>query len=188
MSYPAGSLDLEPIEDALYAWIVTVTEGVFQDDDEHVQWRNQSQPLLARPVITLKWIDGPRPIARNANRFQSVSGGIMTSGTGVRQEATLSIQIFGNTEVQRPMAHQLAIDLNSSLMRQNILDQLKQAGIAVQVVGQPRNLTALEETQYEERYGFELTLGLSQNLTEETTTIGTVNAEILGHPKTIVLP
>jgi hypothetical protein len=188
MSYPAGSLNLELIQDALYDWVATVTEGVFQDDEEHILWRNQSQPLLARPCITLKIIDGPRPVGRNANEFSAASGNIMKLGVGIQQEMTLSVQVFGNVNIHRPMAHQLAIDLNSSLIRQSILDQLKIGGVSVQEVGKPRNLTALEETEYEERAGFELSLGLTQNMTDTASTIGTVNADIVGNSKTIVLP
>jgi hypothetical protein len=188
MSYPAGTLDLVKVQDAIYDWIETVTQGVFQDDEEHISWRDQSQPLLARPMISLKIIDGPRPVGRNASQFSSMQGSNHVSGYGIQHEAVLSVQVFGNMRIHKPMAMQLALDLNSSLVRQNILDQLKLAGVAIQEVGKPRNLTALEETEYEERSGFEVTLGLAQNVSEVTSTIGTVNADVMGNPKQIVLP
>lgn len=94
-------------------------------------------------------------------------------------EMTVSIQVFGTTKLnKKPMALQLALDLNSSLLRQSILDNLKASGVSVQVVGQPRNLTALEESEYEERAGFDLTLGLAQNMNDEPGTIETVNLEV----------
>lgn len=171
--YPAGSLDLAKIQAAIYNWIYNVSQGVLSDGGEII-WRNQSEPLPPRPCVTLKLIDGPKPIARNASTFLNPDG---SQNVAVQQEATLSIQIFGNTRVHRPMAYQLAVDLNSSLMRQTILDGLKQAGIGIQQVGAPRNLTALEETEYEERAGFEIVMGLVQNIFDEPSTIETINLE-----------
>ena len=66
-------------------------------------------------------------------------------------------------------------------------------GVSVQEVGKPMNLTALEETDYEERAGFELGLGLVQNLTDDPGTIekiniqGTVDGSALP-PQTVNLP
>lgn len=175
--YPAGSLNLVKIEDAIYNWVYSVCVGVLGEDSEiRVIWRNQTEPLPPRPCVTLKFIDGPSPIARQANRF--LNPGSRVVGYGIQMEATLSVQIFGNSNPELPnrvRADQLAIDLNSSLMRQTVLDDLKRGGVAVQLVGKPKNLTALEESRYEERSGFELSLGLAQNVQEEPATIETVN-------------
>jgi hypothetical protein len=198
MSYPAGTLNLVLIQDALYDWVRDITQGVFPEGEEHIQWMNQSRPLQARPCVTLKIIDGPRPIARSGNLFfNPIAGQPLSKQTnpftvGIQQEATLSVQVFGNTDVHRPLAMQLACDLNSSLIRQSVLDKLKSAGISVQEVGKPRNLTALEESEYEERAGFELLLGLAQNMKDQPGIIETVNASIETESgtqtKTIVLP
>lgn len=196
MSYPAGTLNLVLIQDAIYDWIEGITQGVFPEGEEgeHIQWMDQSAPLQARPLVTLKIIDGPRPIGRSANLFfnPDESTKLNPFSVGMQMEMTLSVQVFGNTNIHRPMAMQLSMDLNSSLMRQSVLDKLKAAGISVQEVGRPRNLTALEETAYEERSGFELTLGLAQNLIDQPGVIETVNLEIEtpsgNRTKSIVLP
>jgi len=178
--YPAGTLNLERIQDALYDWVRDISLGVIDGEDQ-ILWRNQSQPLPARPCVTLKIIDGPRPIARQGNLFFNPDTHTKRNAfsVGMQMEMTVSIQVFGTTKLnKKPMALQLALDLNSSLLRQSILDNLKASGVSVQVVGQPRNLTALEESEYEERAGFDLTLGLAQNMNDEPGTIETVNLEV----------
>lgn len=168
MSYPAGSLDIEKVKDGIFEWVSLVLAGVIPN--EQVIWRNQSEALPARPCVAMKIIDGPRPVGRNASQFIGE-----VSSVGIQQEMTLSIQVFGNPKLPRPSAIQMAIDLNSSLIRQTILDKLKASGIAIQQVGDPRNLTALEESRYEERMGFEVLMGLVQNITDDPGTISTVN-------------
>jgi len=173
MSYPAGTLNLVLIQDAIYDWIEGITQGVFPEGEEgeHIQWMDQSAPLQARPLVTLKIIDGPRPIGRSANLFfnPDESTKLNPFSVGMQMEMTLSVQVFGNTNIHRPMAMQLSMDLNSSLMRQSV-----------------------EETAYEERSGFELTLGLAQNLSDQPGVIETVNLEIEtpsgNRTKSIVLP
>lgn len=174
--YPIGTLDLAAIEDAIYDWIKDITQGVL--DDVQIVWRNQSQPLPPRPCVTLKFTYGPAPTDRDPNIFLGPPSGPMTFG--MQMEANLSIQVFGNTQVNKPMAYQLAVDLNSSLMFDTVRRRLKVAGISIQEVGKPQNMTALEESQYEERAGFELGLGMAQNITdaaEPTGTIETINVQ-----------
>jgi hypothetical protein len=175
-NYPAGTLNLVTVENALYDWVRDITKGLFPDGEEHIVWRNESEPLQARPCVTLKMIDGPRPVGRQGNLFFNAKTAPFS--IGMQMEATLSVQVFGSSINKVPSARQITLDLNSSLLRQSVLDKLKFAGISIQEVGKPRNLTALEETEYEERGGFELTLGLAQNMTDEPGTIETVNLEI----------
>lgn len=187
--YPSGTLDLTAIEDTIFTWIDNVTRGVLEEI--RIVWRNQSEPLPPRPCVTMKWIDGPKPIARSGNRFLNAAD--KPSSVGIQMEATISIQIFGNTQINHGhRANQLALDINSSLLRQDILDDLKRGGVAIQVVGAPRNLTALEESEYEERAGFEIGIGLVQNVTENVGVIKTVHitGEACDIPvnKTVILP
>jgi hypothetical protein len=173
---PAGALDLEKIQNALYDWVWSVAEGVMGKDPElRITWRNQGEPIPPRPFVSLKFIDGPRPIGRSPNFYSLKTVNDKTVNYGMQHEATLSVQVFGNTRTSKPLANQLAVDLNSSLMRQTILDALKVGGVAIQGLGSVKNLSALEESDYEERAGFELALGLVQNVQDTPVTIGTVN-------------
>lgn len=175
VSYPAGTLDLESIKLGLYQWVQQITQGVVPPSQ--IIWRNQSEPLPPRPCVTLKIIDGPTPTDRNASLFF----GTKTDPNfvhGIQMEATISVQVFGNSRVDRPKALQLTLDLNTSLIRQSILDKLKNSGISIQGKSAIRNLTALEETEYEERAGFDVSIGLVQNVFDQPGTIETVNFEL----------
>lgn len=189
MNYPSGTFNLEQTQDAIYDWIEGVTRGIFEDS-LRIIWRDQSEAAPPRPFVSLKFTYGPAPIARDASVINKKSTGAVT--TAIQMEATLSIQVFGNTKIHKPMAYQLAIDLNSSLLRQSVKDSLKKKDIAIQSLGKPQNMTALEESQYEERAGFEVGLGLVQNLVDDPGFIETINVQELidgsGPTKTIHLP
>lgn len=171
MTYPAGSLNIVAVQDTIYNWINSVLSGII--NQEQIIWRDQSEALPARPCVTMKFTYGPAPIARDGNVTSPLSSSL---NVGMQMEATLSVQVFTKTKIaERPGALQLAVDLNSSLLRQSVLTALKRGGVSIQGVGKPNNLTALEETKYEQRAGFELALGMVQNISDDPGTIGTVN-------------
>lgn len=191
MNIPSGSLDLVRIRKAIYDWIYTVTLGVLENNLLQIVWMDQSEMIPPRPFVGLKITYGPAPIARRGNFFLGAVGKPMN--VGIQMEATLSIQVYGNTQIcPQPLAMQMANDINTSLMRQTILDALKVGGVSVQEVGKVRNLSALEESRYEERAGFEVGLGMVQNLADNPGTIGTVNVDgdVSGKPADteIILP
>lgn len=159
--YPTGTLNLVAIQDTIYNWVNSSMQGILEPDQ--IIWRNQSEPLPPRPCVTLKFTYGPSPVARDGN---VISGGVGCDTIGMQQEATLSVQVFGNTKMHKPMADQIAIDLNSSLLRREVRRVLNIGGVSIHSVGKPQNMTALEESRYEERAGFELSLGMVQNVTD----------------------
>lgn len=156
------SLNLARVQETLYHWVRTVSEGVIEED--RIIWRNQSEPLPPRPCITMKIVDGPRPVGMQDN-LTYINGG--NFNIGGQREMGVSIQVFGNTKIHRPMAYQLGLDLTSSLSKLTVLDMLRGGGIAVQSRGELTNITALEETEYEERAQFDLLLGLAQNVVDD---------------------
>jgi hypothetical protein len=174
MSYPRGSLNLENIKLGIFQWVKYVTQGIIPENQ--IIWRNQSEPLPPRPCVTMKIINGPTPTDRNAALFFNAPNRLFNQG--MQMEMDVSIQIFGNTRTQRPLALQLTLDLNTSLIQQSILDRLKQSGISIQGKSEVRNLTALEETEYEERAGFDVSMGLVQNILDDPGTIETINGTI----------
>lgn len=172
MSYPDGTLNLAALQDAIYDWVKKATEGVVEP--EAIIWRDQSKMLPLRPMISLKIIDGPRAVARDPSTFEAPNKKFTA---GVQEVLTLSIQAFGNPAVTRPVAAQLAIDLHSSLMKSQVRIPLSKAGLSVQDNGAPRNLTALEETEYEDRWVFDVQFGAAQNVLDDPSTIETVNVQ-----------
>lgn len=171
MNYPRGTLILAAIEDAIYDFIYSQVQGVLEGDQ--IIWRNQSQPLPPRPCVTLKFTAGPSTTDRDGNLISGGSSG--PDVVGSQMEATLSVQVFGNTQIHRPMAAQLALDLHSSLLTRAVKMQLSARGIGIMGNGRTLNLTAVEETEYEERGGFEIDLSMAQNLVDKVETIGTIN-------------
>lgn len=169
-AYPLGQLSLVQIQDAIYDWIKKETDGVV--DPEAIVWRDQSKPAPLRPLVSLKIIDGPRSVGRDPSLFNAPQKKFTA---GVQQVLTVSVQAFGSSTVSRPIAGQLAIDLHSSLLKQQVRQPLSKAGLSVQDLGQPRNLSAVEETEYEERWGFEVQFGAAQNVLDDPSTIETVN-------------
>lgn len=176
-----GSLQLDPIQNALYDWVRRTISGLIPD--ENIVWRQQGQAFPLRPCVTLKIIDGPRNVGRSGN----LSEGAGTKfGVGVQAVMTISVQVFGSTRIHRPMAYQSVIELHSSTMDPEVLSRLSRAGISVQDRGDPVNLTELVETEYEERAGFDLLIGVAQNIVSDPGTIQTVNVAgtVSGKPVT----
>ena len=174
MSYPAGSLVLSDVKLGIYNWVANSLAGVVKPGA--IIWRNQSQPLPPRPCVTMKIISGPSPTDRNPSSFSDPTSNAYT--LGMQMEMMVSVQVFGSTKVPNSSAHQITLDLNSSLFKQSILDNLKSAGVSIQSKGQVQNLTALEETEYEERFGFEISMGLVQNIVDEPGIIENVNVDV----------
>lgn len=170
--YTQGTLVLERIQDAIYNWIQIQVEGVIEVD--HIIWRQQSEPLPGRPCVTMKITDGPRPLGSTESEWVTTDKKLAIGGQRVM---TVSIQVFGNTKIHRPMAYQLACDLNDSLNRETVRQELNAAGIGVQKRGDPVNISALEETEYEERAQFDVVLCVAQNILDEPGTIEHVNIE-----------
>ena len=156
-------LNIAKIQKALYDWIKSETDGVIPQDQ--IVWRNQSEPLPTRPCVSMKIISGPKRTGYQDNTVMASDTAIMIGG---QREMTVSIQVFGNRMIHRPLSNQMALDLNSSLSKSSVLDRLSASGVAVCNQGEVTNLTALEETEYEERAGFDVLLSVAENITDET--------------------
>lgn len=165
------SLSLARIKEAVYNWITNETDDVLEEG--HVIWRNQSEPLPGRPCVTMKITDGPRRVGYG-DSMTYVKGNRFNIGG--QREMTVSIQVYGNSQItDKPKASQIALDLNSSLSKPSVLAGLRAAGLAVQRQGDPSNISALEETEYEERAQFDVLFGLAQNVLDDPGTIEKVN-------------
>lgn len=165
VAYKTRTLILANIQKTIYSWVRTQVNGLIEPGS--IIWRNQSEPLPPRPCVTMKITDGPSRTGYQDNMVYI--GG--TDGTqynvGGQRTMKVSFQVYGNTKIHRPMAYQLAVDLNSSLSLQTVLDQLRAGGISVLTQGEPLNITALEETEYEERAQFDVMFGLAQNVVDD---------------------
>lgn len=164
------SIRLDRVQRAIHAWVVRELQG--DVPPEQVIWRQQSEPLPPRPCVALKVIDGPRRVGYSDD-VRYVGG--RRFNVGGQRVMTVSVQVFGSTRVHRPMAYQIGIDLNSSLSKATTLEGLRRDGLAVFNQGEVLNLTALEETEFEERSGFDVLFGLAQNVVDDPGIIETAN-------------
>jgi hypothetical protein len=122
--------------------------------------------------VTLKITSGPRRTGYSDN-IQYLSGdNFMVGG---QREMVVSVQVFGNTQIHRSLAYQLTVDLNASLSKVTVLDRLRSAGVAVFNQGEVNNMTALEETEYEERAEFDILVGVAENVVDDPGIIETAN-------------
>lgn len=169
--YPQGKLELARIQDAIYDWIKRETAGVLEED--RIVWVYQTQPLPPRPCIALNIQDGPKALGTQDNYTYESQDKFFN--VGGQREMTVSIKAFGNRMIARPLAYQMCLDLHSSLSKLTNLDILRAAGISIMQRGNPDNTTELEESEYEDRAQFEITIGVAQNYRDEPGTIGQAN-------------
>lgn len=163
-------LKIDSIKAAIFGWVSHVVGT--QVPEGRVVWRNQSQPLPPRPCVALKIEGGP--VRTGFSDSIMFFGGTEYLYAGQRK-MTVSVEVFGSLRVERPRAFQLALDLNSSLSLESVLERLRARGVAVFDQGEVLNLTELEETEYEERAEFTVTLGVAENQIENPGIIETAN-------------
>ena len=168
-----GKLILAEKQDAIYSWIKNELIGVI--DAGSIIWRQQSEALPPRPCVTMKITEGPVSTGFGDNVMYRSSDQKFTIGG--QRTMSVSIQVFGNTMVSSPMAYQTGIDLHASLGKPSVLDVLRFAGISVQHRSGVSNLTALEETEYEERSQFDVVLGVAENVVDDPGYIDHVNIQ-----------
>lgn len=157
-----SKLLLVSVQSALYDWVQRELEG--QVPPEHIIWRQHSEALPARPCVAMKITSGPKRVGFTDNVSYDVGNRFDIGG---QREMVLSVQVFGSTRVAAPMAYQIGIDLSSSLDKLTVLDRLRSFGIAIQGKGGVENLSALEETEFEERSQFDVDLGVAENIVDE---------------------
>jgi len=157
-----NKLSLAKVQLALYNWVKNETIG--QIDPDHIIWRNQSEPLPGRPCVAMRIMSPPKRVGYQDSILPSTTGVVTIGG---QRQMTVSVQVYGNLNIHRPLAMQLALDLNSSLSKTTVLDRLYESGVAVFNQGEPQNLTELVETEYEERSAFDILLGVAENVLDD---------------------
>jgi hypothetical protein len=165
-----GKLIIAAVKKALYDWVRTQCAGDIPQNQ--ILWRDQSEPLPPRPCVTLRITSGPQRVGYQDNIQPQADGRLNMGG---QRTMIVSVQVFGNLKVHRPMAYQLAADLNASLSKQTVLMELRRSGVAIQNQGEVTNLTDLEESEFEERAEFSMQLGVAENVLDDPGTIENVN-------------
>lgn len=174
--YPIGTISFDLVKKAIYNWVSKQVKGL-KDPEVAVIWRNQSEPLPQRPCVAMKIVSGPTRTGYGDNLMAIPNDDLNRFVIGGQRTMIVSVQIFGSTKVHRPLALQLALDLNSSLSKLTVLEDLRAGGLAVQRQGDPVNITELEESEYEERAQFDVLFGLAQNVLDDPGIITEVHGD-----------
>ena len=183
-------LSLYHVKKNLYGWIQSqIQEGLIDIPSSQVVWREQSEPLPARPCVTLKIISGPRRVGFD-DHVSLVDDPSGTFNLGGQRELTLSVQVFG-TKAQPGLADEIANLLNASLSKMTVTDRLRagilEGGVRKGVVavfsrGDVSDFSALEETEFEERSQFDVILGVAENIEDQAGIIETAVVNVTKNP------
>ena len=163
-------LDLAEIRLGLYNWVKDELKGRIPSGQ--IIWRLQSRPLPARPCVTLRLIQGPNRLGTSDN-YCPKGDGSDDFVVGGHRSMILSVQVFGDLKIMDPVAFQLASDLNASLSKVTVTDVLRTYGIAVSDPGDVSDISALEETEYEDRAQFDVSLIVAENVEDRPGVIET---------------
>lgn len=161
-----GGLVIAQLQDAIYTWARTVLDGAVPPGQ--ILWRQQSEALPPRPCLTLKITSGPSRTGFS-DGVGHKEGTVF--GVGGHRVMMVSVQAFGNAP---GVAAQIAKDLNASLSRTTVLDLLRKDGLSVHDQGSPLNISALEETEHEDRSQFDVMFGVAENVNDDQGAIETV--------------
>lgn len=167
------ALDRTAIENALRDAIATAA-GAYDDpatfDEAKIVHANQNAPQPREPFAVINcWVASGRR-GRDEERLDDDAPGIIQHAGNRR--LTVSLNIYG------PGALELADRIAERLMTQAIAEgNLDPAGLAILRTSDPRNLTALLETRYQERAQLDLTVGCVSNWTEDVGYITSVGIE-----------
>lgn len=177
-----NELDLAFVKQNIFNWVKNEIDlGNISIPEEQVIFREQSEPLPPRPCVTLKIISGPRRLGTSDPiRFQAGSDDIWDIGG--QRAITLSVQVFGNT-TQQDSAAVIANSLNISLSKMSVTDLLRagildgairKGSLAVWEVGDVSDISALEETAFEDRAQFDVIMGVVDSVEDQPGVIETV--------------
>lgn len=171
-------LSIANIRNTLFNWADITSGGLVPS--ENIFFREQSAPAPARPSIGIKILSGPSRtssfddvIPRCDSSGNPIPGEFLVSG---QRTMLISINTYGdNRDFLKPVAFDSIINLHSSLVAPNALDILRMGGISVQKIEDIRNLSEIEESEFEDRYNFDFMIGVAQNLKQKISTIETVS-------------
>lgn len=142
-------MNLAGLEQTLWNW-ASVAATASQGSGVTVYWDNPAAPRPPSPSVRLKIIAGPTMIGLDELQPSSTAPDDFTI-VGPRQ-MTLSVTTYG------PAARQLASDLQTSLSDPANVATLDAGGLSSMTTSPLRDLSQLMETQFEQRYQFDLEL------------------------------
>lgn len=152
------ALNVTTIEQALIAWALAYS-GLTAN---HIRWTFQEAVVPSRPLLTFKWLyTGDSNTLSVQDSFQPVPGSGSTSQNWIHDH-THSIQIdwFAAVPSVKTDAGKSAVwalrALLNTLQFDSVRANLIAAGVGIQSIGNPIDLTQIVETEFETRASADL--------------------------------
>lgn len=180
-----NALDWVRVKQNIFNWVKAEIDSgnITELTEDQVIWREQSAPLPARPCVAMKIISGPRRLGSTDNyRFKAGTEADPVFDAGGQRAITLSVQVFGSPVVPDE-AQIIAQKLNISLSKMSVTDRFaagivvgseRKGVLAVWEVGGVSDISALEETEFEDRAQFDVIMGVVDNIEDQPGVIETV--------------
>jgi hypothetical protein len=163
-------MEEKTIESTLRAW-VRDHSGL---SEAQVVWAEQASVRLATPFITLRLGDlarvGGLDEVRQAYDENAAAGQEVSLTVVGRRELTLSIQCFGEA-CDSPRA--ILSRVQTALSLETVMAAFEEVGISCFDEGTIRNVTLLQETDFEQRALLETRFYVAEEVSETTTYIET---------------
>ena len=165
-------LDFNPIRIALVREIERVTGlKVIEHEPE-----TQDAPRPAKPYIGYKMTTPSARMGGDDDHRQVFNGPTPTTKwvAGGQRKMTVSFHCYGNTHEE---AYNYLSLWQQALDQFTTQERLRRAKVAVWIIGNVADLSALLNTGYEGRAQMDVQLGIASNLVEDLSSIDTVEVE-----------
>jgi hypothetical protein len=171
----------EPIEDAIFDWVVAGT-GL---PEERVQWADQNADQPDNPSVSIRVGDlvpvGAVDEVQHEHRPELPAGADLETRTSGVREFAVSLQAFTDETHGSQSARALLVGAQGGLRRPALRSALHAAGLVpVDDAGPVQNLSALDVADFEGRAVLTVRFAVREEALEYGSWIATVTAEPAG--------
>ena len=157
MPTPKFPIDFNLVRITLARCIQSVTllsqNNVIMEEPESQNWQRPSKPYFSIKMLG--------PAAKSGDDDKRYLGGDVWNSGGVRK-MTIEFNCYGQTHED---AYNYMTLWQTALDQENVQEALRQAGIAVWIIGNVADLSQLLNTGFEGRSHLECTFGIAANIT-----------------------
>lgn len=167
----------DELKQIIYTWFVKAS-GL---DPIAVIFANQRGDQPDPPYGTINILSGPKILGDDEERQPDVGDTSSDVNICGQRRMLFSLNIFSNLDPQRPGginkpgALQRMSDVLSSLELPSVFQSLNGQGVTINDRGEVQNLTALLETDWQERSQLDVTFGYASNIGDQPGSIDTVD-------------
>lgn len=153
------------VEKCIFDWAVAATGC----PASNVRWADQPAPVPARPECILTWIDRDNPVTRRERRLSGSKPGIAINV--FNRTHTLQIDYIAKVPTRAADAGAAAAAVLGQALRtlelDSVLQNFRDAGCPFWTISNVRDLTALQQTEYEGRANCDLQINTTDTIDED---------------------